>query len=81
MKSIGFLGLLFVLLMVAYSKVEGSPGEAARGPDRSVNMAAPVSMEGRGNQQVKPSEYVFLHHARYENLPVHAMAGVTTCPE
>ena len=81
MKSIGLLGLLFVLLMVAYSKVEGGPGEAAQGPDRPVALAALPDTESSGRLPERLSEYLFLHHARYEFLPVHAMAGVTTCPQ
>jgi len=79
-KSIGLLGLLFVLLMVAYSKVEGGPGEAAQGPDRPVALAALPDTESSGRVPERLSEYLFLHQSRDENLPVHTMASVKACP-
>jgi len=81
MKTIGLFGLLSLLSILAYSRIASAPSEAAQGPDRSVTMPAPVAMEGSGNLPAGLTEYVFLHQTRHENIPVHAMAGVKTCPE
>lgn len=80
-KTMGLLGLLSLLLIFAYSKVAGTPSVAAQGPDRSVTMPAPAVMEDSGKLPAILSEYVFLHQARDESIPVHAMAGATMCPE
>lgn len=81
MKTIGLLGLLPLLLIVAYNKVAGTPSEAAQSPDRSVTMPAPAVVGSSGNLPAGLSEYVFLHQTRHESIPVHAMAGVKACPE
>lgn len=81
MKTIGLLGLLSLLMIVAANKVEGDPSEAARNPDRSITLPGPV---GTGSSENLPAEllkYVFLHQTRDESIPVHAMAGVKACPE
>ena len=77
MKTIGLLGLLSFLLLFASSKeVAGGPGA-----NRSITLQSPVDMEDGGNLPAALSEYVFMHQARHEGIPVHAMAGVTSCPE
>ncbi len=81
MKKIGLFGLLFLLSILAYSRIASAPSEAAQGPHRSVPLPAPAAMEGGGNLPAGLSEYVFLHQARHEIYPVHAMAGVKACPE
>ena len=81
MKTIGLFGLSLLLSILAYSRISSAPSEAAQGPDRSVTLPAPVAIEGNAGLPAGLSEYVFLHHARHENVPVHAMAGVTTCSQ
>lgn len=80
MKAIWLLGLLSMLLIVANNKVASAPS-GAQGPDRPVTMPVPVAMGSNGNLPAGLSEYVFLHHARNENIAVHAMAGVKACSE
>jgi len=81
MKAIWLVGLMSMLLIVAYSKVASAPSDGAQGPDRSGTTPVPVAMESNGDLPAGFSEYVFLHHARNESIPVHAMAGVKACPE
>jgi len=67
--------------MIGFDRVAGTPSEAAQGPDpRSATPAAAV-IGGNGKLPARLSEYVFLHQARPESVPVNAMAGATTCPE
>ncbi|HET9403343.1 MAG TPA: hypothetical protein VFO57_02045 [Burkholderiales bacterium] len=80
MKTIGLIGLLLLLSIVAYSKVAGAPSDVAQGLDRALTLPAPAATGSNDNLPVGLSEYVFLHHARLESIPVHAMAGVTACP-
>ncbi len=80
MKTMWLLGLL-PMLMVAYNLVAGSPREASQAPGRPVAKRAPVLVKGGARLPAGLTEYMFLHQTRDENLPVHAMAGVTTCPE
>ena len=80
MKTMWLLGLLS-MLMVSYNLVASSPRAAAQGPDRPATLPGPVAIEGNAGIPEGFSEYVFLHHARHENVPVHAMAGVTTCSQ
>ncbi len=80
-KTIGLLGLLSLMLMVAYSKVAGAPSEAAQSPDQSVTMPAPAVMGNSSNLPAGLSEYVFFHQTRHESIPVHTMAGAPICPE
>lgn len=83
-KTVGLLGLLSLLLMAANNKVAGGTGgtgEAAPGASRPVTTQAPAVMDGSGNLPAGLSEYVFMHQARDESSPVHAMARVTSCPE
>ena len=79
-KTIGLIGLLFLLSIVAYGKVAGAPSEVAQGPDRAATLPAQAAMGNNDNLPVGLSEYVYLHHVRHESIPVHAMAGVTACP-
>lgn len=82
MKTIGLIGLLSLPLMVAYGMIAGTPGEAAQGLERPVSMPAPAAGGGNGKLPAGLSEYVFLHHARHESTPVHAMAGAAAiCPD
>ena len=81
MKTIRLFGWLSLLSMAACGRIEGAPSEVVQNPDRSVTLPAPAVMDGSGKLPVRISEYVFLHHARYENIPAHAMAGVKSCPE
>lgn len=81
MKTIGLLGLLSLLMIVAANKVEGDPSEAARNADGSITLPGPVGTGGSENLPEGLSKYVFLHQTRYESIPVHAMAGVKACPE
>lgn len=81
MKTIWLVGLLSLLLIVAANKVEGDPSAAARNPDGSITLPVPVAMGSNGNLPAGLSEYVFLHQARFESIPIHAMAGVKACPE
>ncbi len=81
MKTIGLFGLLSLLSIVAYSQVAGAPSEVAQGLDRAVTLPAPAAAGSNDNLPAGLSEYVFLHHARHESIPVHAMAGAMICPE
>jgi hypothetical protein len=81
MRTIWLVGLLSTLLIVAYNKVASAPSDGAQSPDRSVTTPVPVAMGSNGNLPAGLSEYVFMHQARYESIPVHAMAGVKACPE
>ena len=80
MKKMWLLGLL-PMLMVAYNLVAGSPRDASQAPDRPVARLAPFSAKGGARLPAELAEYMFLHQTRDENLPVHAMARVTTCSE
>jgi hypothetical protein len=80
-KAIWLLGLVSLLLIVAYDKVAGAPSGAAHGADRPVTRPAPAAKERSGVLPAGLSEYVFFHQTRHENIPVHAMAGVKACPE
>jgi len=79
-RAIGLLGLLSVLSMFAYSRVASAPSGMALGAERPV-MLTPAAVEGGGNLSERFSQYVFLHQARDESVPVHVMAGVATCPQ
>ena len=81
MKTIKLFGFLFLLSILAYSRIASAPSEAAQGPDRSVTMPVPAVMGGSGNMPAGLSEYVFLHQTRNEGIPVHTMAGVKACTE
>lgn len=81
MKTIRLFGWLSLLAMVACGRIEGAPSKAAQNPVHSVTLPAPAGMDDGDKLPARISEYVFLHHARYENIPVHAMAGVKSCPE
>lgn len=81
MKTIWLVGLLFLLLTVAYNKVASAPSDGAQGPDRSITVPGPVATGSSENLPEGISKYVFLHQTRYESIPVHAMAGVKACPE
>ena len=65
----------FLLLFASNKEIAGGPSAAGPGANRS------VAMEGSGNLPARLSEYLFLHQARHEGIPAHAMAGTTTCPE
>jgi len=77
MKTMWLLALV-PMLMVGYNLVAGSPREASQRP---VAKPTPVLTKGGARLPVGLAEYMFLHQTRDENIPVHAMAGVTTCPE
>ena len=70
MKTTGLLALLSLLLTIAFNQVAGMPREEAR-----------AALESGDPLPALISEYVFLHQTRYESVPVHAMAGVKSCPE
>ena len=81
MKTTVLLGMMSLLLIVAYNNVGGAPRAAAQSPDQPVTLAALADAESSGQLPARLSEYLFLHQTRYENLPVHAMAGMKACPE
>ena len=81
MKTTVVLGMMSLLLIVAYNNVGGAPRAAAQGPDRPVALAAMANTENSGNLPERLAEYLFLHQTRDENLPVHVMAGVKACTE
>ena len=81
MRVIGLLGLLSVLSMFAYSRVASAPSGMALGADRPVMLTPLAAVEGGGNLSERLSQYVYLHQARHESVPVNVMAGVTTCPQ
>ena len=79
MKTAVLLGMISVLLIVAYNNVGGAPRAVAQGAERSAALQAPADTASKLPERL--SEYLFLHQTRDENLPVHAMAGVKACPE
>ena len=81
MKAIWLLGLMSMLLMLAYDKVAGMPGQLSQRLDWPVAPAGPGAGEDGTALPAEISEYLFVHQTRDEILPVHAMAGVKTCPE
>lgn len=81
MKTIGLFGVLAVLLLFAFDRVAGTASEAAQGPDPRITTPAAAVIGGSVKLPAELAEYVFLHQARPESIPVNAMAGVTTCPE
>jgi hypothetical protein len=80
-KTTVLLGMMSLLSIVAYNTVVGAPRTEALSPDRSVTVPARSDPGGSSRLPARLSEYLFLHQTRYENLPVHAMAGVKACPE
>ena len=80
-KTVALFGLLSLLLIAAHNKVAGGTGEAALGSNRPVDTQAPAAMVGSDHLPAGFSEYVFMHQARAESSPVHAMARVTSCPD
>jgi hypothetical protein len=81
MKTTVVLGMMSLLLIVAYNNVGGAPRAAAQGPDRPVTLAALADTGSGGSLSERLSEYLFLHQTRDENPSVHAMVGVKACPE
>lgn len=79
MKTTVLLGMISVMLIVAYDNVGGAPRAAAQGVERLAVLQAPADTASKLPERL--SEYLFLHQTRYENLPVHAMAGMKACPE
>lgn len=79
MKTTVLLGMISVMLIVAYDNVGGAPRAAAQGAERLAVLQAPADTASKLPERL--SEYLFLHQTRYENLPVHAMAGMKACPE
>jgi hypothetical protein len=80
-KTTGLFALFSLLLTIAFNQVAGMPREEARGPDQPIAAPAQAVMVSGGPLPALISEYVFLHQTRYESVPVHAMAGVKSCPE
>ena len=81
MKTTVLLGMMSLLLIVAYNNVGGAARAAAQSPDRAVTLAALADTESSDKLPARLSEYLFLHQTRYEKLPVHAMGGVKACLE
>lgn len=73
------LGLL--LLLIAAFKVAGTPREAAQYPNAPITLPAPAVTGSGARLPARVSEYVFWHQTRHEGIPVHAMTGVTNCPD
>ena len=81
MKTTVLLGMMSLLLMVAYNNVGGAARAAAQDAERSTTLQALADTGSGGKLPERLSEYLFLHQSRHENLPVHAMAGVKACLE
>jgi len=81
MKTTVLLGMMSLLLIVAYNNVGGAPRAAAQSPDRPVVLTALASTESSDKLSARLSEYLFLHQTRDENPSVHAMASVKACTE
>ena len=81
MKTTMLLGMMSLLLIVAYNNVGGASRAAAQGPDRPVVLAAQAGTESGGRLPDRLAEYLFLHQTRDENPAVHVMAGVKACTE
>jgi len=75
------IGSISLLLIVAYSNFGGAPRAAAQNAERSVIMRVAADLGTGDKLPPRLSEYLFLHQTRYENLPVHSMAGMKSCPE
>jgi hypothetical protein len=74
-QSVGtkaLFGLMFCLLIVAYSQVVGAPGWPEVLPE-------PVTLAGSKNLPADFSGYVRLHRTRYESTPIHILEGVNVC--
>ncbi len=81
MKTIALVGLLSVLLIVAYDTVTSAPGKSARGLGQpAAFVSAPNVMARSGGLPAIICGYMFLHQVRQESLAFHTMAGVTACP-
>ena len=81
MKAIWLTGLVFLLLMAAYSQVSGKTGEAVKGVGVPAILPAPAVAGARDTLPVWLSEYVHMHQNRDEDVQIHAVAGMLSCPE
>jgi hypothetical protein len=81
MKALWLVGLLALLLTVAYDKV-GPASSAAQRPAESVVPQSAVAIEDKGLSAARLSEYAFLHQAaRERDIPLHRMSAAPLCPE
>jgi hypothetical protein len=79
MKALWLVGLLGLLLAVAYDKVASIPGEETRRAAATTLISVAIS----DSDLVRPalSNYVLLHRTRPEGVPLHPMTGTDICPE
>jgi hypothetical protein len=77
MNAFWVLGLLALLLTVAYDKDGGAAGDATRRAEGST----PISVAIGDSDLVQPglSDFLLLH--RQEGFLLHAMTRARTCPE
>jgi hypothetical protein len=81
MKALWLVGLLVLLLTVAYDKV-GTASSAAQRPAEPVAPQSAVAIEDKTLLPARLSEYAFLHQAaRDRDIPRHLMSAAPLCPE
>lgn len=78
-KAIWLLGLLALLLTIAYDKVAGtSEGTARSGAPLVV---AATAATGSGLAPARLADYALLHRTRDEGISLRAMTAAFSCPE
>jgi len=80
MKALWLVGLLGLLLGVAYDKVAGTAG-GAQSPGGPVAVKATLAADDKGLSPDRVSEYRLLHRTLDQDIPLHAMTAAFTCPE
>ena len=81
MKALWLVGLLGVLLTVAYDKVAGTAGDAPQPPGGAVAGQATVAIDDKGLSPARLSQYRLLHRALELDIPLHAMTAAVSCAE
>jgi hypothetical protein len=81
MKALWVVGLLGLLLTVAYDKVGGTAGDAPQPPGGPVAREATVAIGDQGLSLARLSEYRLLHRALDHDIPLHAMTAASSCAE
>ena len=75
MKALWLVGLLGLLLTVAYDKVAGTAGDGPRPLGGPVAVQATVAIGDKGLSPARLSEYRLLHRAFDHDIPLHAAAA------
>ena len=81
MKALWLLGLLTLLLTVAYYKV-GTASNAVQRPAGPVELQSAAAIHDPPQSYARLSEYALLHQAaRDRDMPLHLMSTASICPE